>query len=93
MRSFGVSEGTLVQRKMQLRENTSPVIQAPLRTPLHCVNSLEDDLKELLEEDVVEGPLMEEEEGTWISNLVITYKKWDGKTKREDDRIQIRAIE
>ena len=34
---------------------------------------------------------MEEEEGTWISNLVITDKKWDGPEARTGDRIQIRA--
>ena len=50
--------------KIQLRENISPVIQPRRRIPLHYVKPLEDHLKELLEEDVIEGPLVEEEEGT-----------------------------
>ena len=59
--------------------------------PLHYVQPLEDHMRELLAEDVIEGPLEEEEEGTWISNLVITDKKWDESQKEEGDRIQIRA--
>ena len=52
---------------------------------------LNDHLKELLEEDVIEGPLLEEEEDTWISNLVITDKKWDAKSKQPGERVHIRA--
>ena len=53
---------------------------------------LEDNLAELLEQDVIEGPLQEEERGTWISNLVITTKAWDKeKDKRPGKRVQIRA--
>ena len=44
----------------------------------------------MIKEDVIEGPLSEEEEGLWISNLAITDKKWDG-TQEEGRRIQIRA--
>ena len=77
--------------KIQIREDISPVIQARRRIPLHYVKPLEDHLKELLEEDVIEGPLVEEEDGTWISNLVITDKKWDGEGKKAGDRVQIRA--
>ena len=77
--------------KIQIRENVVPVIQARRRIPLHYTKPLEDHLKELLEEDVIEGPLVEEEEGTWISNLVITGKRWDEAEKKEGDRVQIRA--
>jgi hypothetical protein len=53
---------------------------------------LEDNLAELLEQDVIEGPWQEEESGTWISNLVITTKAWDKeKDKRPGKRVQIRA--
>ena len=76
---------------IQLKENVKPVIQPARRIPLHYVKPLEDHLAELAKEDVVEGPLVEEEEGTWISNLVITDKKWDDGVKRAGDRIQIRA--
>ena len=40
---------------------------------------------------VVKGPQLEEEKGTWISNLVISGKKWDTEEKKADDRIQILA--
>ena len=42
-----------------------------------------------MENDVIEGPLTEEEEGSWISNLVITDKKWD--EGKPGERQQIRA--
>ena len=67
---------------IQLKENVTPVIQPARRIPLHYVKPLEDHLAELSKEDVVEGPLLEEEEGTWISNLVITDKKWDDGVKK-----------
>ena len=67
------------------------MVQPPRRIPLHYVEPLKDHLKELLEQDVIEGPLAEEEEGRWISNLVITDKKWDTGAKNPGDRVQIRA--
>ena len=82
---------TYPEFKIQVREDIQPVIQPRRRIPLHYVKPLEDHLAELLDEDVIEGPLVEEEEGTWISNLVITDKKWDGKEKQTGDRVQIRA--
>ena len=86
---IGKYEGPEV--KIRLKENVRPVIQPPRRIPLHYVQPLADHMKELIAEDVVEGPLTEEEEGTWISNLVITDKKWDEEKKKEGERIQIRA--
>jgi len=31
----------------------------------------------MLKEDIIEGPLETEEPGSYLSNLVITEKKWD----------------
>ena len=42
----------------------------------------------MIEQDVIQGPLSEEEEGSWVSNLVITDKKWDG-AQEEGQRTQI----
>ena len=42
-------------------------------------------------QDVIEGPLQEEEAGTWISNLMITEKKWDAGNKDNGERSHIRA--
>ena len=52
-----------------------PIIQPRRRIPLHCVDRLESEIKKMLDEDIIEGPLDEEEPGTFISNLVITDKK------------------
>ena len=76
--------------KIQVKEGISPVNQPPRRIPLQYVEPLKEHVAELVEADVVEGPLQEEEEGTWISNLVITEKKWD-KDRKEGERRQIRA--
>ena len=76
---------------IQIRDNVPPVKQPARRIPLHYVKPLEDHMKELIAEDVVEGPLEEEEEEIWISNLVLTAKKWDEGKKENADRIQIRA--
>ena len=40
---------------------------------------------------MVEGPLEVEEDGTWVSNLVLTAKKWDTMEKQPGDRIHIRG--
>ena len=64
-----------------------------MRIPLHYREPLEDHLVELLDRDMIEGPLQEEEGGTWISNLVITAKAWDKeKEKRPGERVKIRDI-
>ena len=79
--------------RIQMDERVKPIIQPPRKIPLHYVKPLEDHLEELLKEDVIEGPLQQEEPGTWISNLVITDKKWDKNrsNKKEGERTQIRA--
>ena len=75
--------------KIQMADNVKPVIQAPRRIPLHYLEPLKQHLQEMTDNDVIEGPLTEEEEGSWISNLVITDKKWD--EKKPGERQQIRA--
>ena len=79
--------------RIQMDERVKPIIQPPRKILLHYVKPLEDHLEELLKEDVIEGPLQQEEPGTWISNLVITDKKWDKNrsNKKEGERTQIRA--
>ena len=76
--------------RIHVDENAEPVIQPPRRIPIHYKQALEDHLDELLQEDVIEGPLKQEEPGTWISNLVITDKNWN-KERKPGDRIQIRG--
>ena len=61
--------------KIQVSKNAVPIIQPRRGNPLHYVDRLEKELKKMLDEDIIEGPLDEEEPGTFISNLVITDKK------------------
>ena len=61
--------------KIQMTDNVLPIIQPPRRIPLHYIQPLKDHLAEMIDQDVIEGPLAEEE-GSWISNLFITDKKW-----------------
>ena len=74
--------------KIQMTDNVLPIIQPPRRILLHYIQPLKEHLAEMIEQDVIEGPLSEEEEGSWISNLVITDKKWDG-AHEEGRRTQI----
>ena len=61
--------------KIQFQEDATPTIQPPRRIPLHYMSRLEEELKKMKSEDIIEGPLDIEEPGTFISNLVITDKK------------------
>ena len=63
---IGKYNGNPVQ--IQMAEGVPPVIQPNRRVPMHYVKPLKDHLDELLTEDVIEGPLKEEEQGSWISN-------------------------
>ena len=74
-----------------MEEGAKPVIQPLRRIPIHYRELLKEHLKEMLEQDVIEGPLQEEEAGTWISNLMITGKKWDAGDKDNGERRYIRA--
>ena len=68
--------------RIQIEKNAVPVIQPRRRIPLHYIDRLETELKEMVKQDIIEGPLDEEEKGTFISNLVITDKK-------DTDRIRV----
>ena len=57
--------------KIQVEEGATPVIQPPRRIPMHYREPLKEHLKEMLEQDVIEGPLQEEEAGIWISKAAV----------------------
>ena len=76
--------------EIQVEEGARPVVQPPRMIPLHYQEPLKKHIQELLEAGVIESPLQHEEEGTWVSNLVITGKKWDTEEKKSGDRVQIR---
>ena len=68
---------------MNIIKDVLPVIYPRRRIPLHYIDRLEVELEKMLKGDIVEGPLDQEEPGTFISNLVITDKR---------DTNQIRVI-
>ena len=74
----GIDKYYGAERINQIKENVSPVIQPARRIPFYYVKPLED---HIMMELIVEGPLEEEKNGTWISKLVtrsflvITRKK------------------
>ena len=73
-----------------MREDVSLVIQPVRKIPLHYIKPLDDHITELLQQDVIEGPLIKEEPGTWISNLVITDKAFDkGRPKTRGESVGI----
>ena len=63
--------------KIQVHSNATPVVQPSLRIPLHYMERLQSEIIKMSKDDIIEGPLEIEEPGTYISNLVITDKKWD----------------
>ena len=63
--------------KIQVHPNATPMIQPPRHIPLHYVERLQTEINKMSMDDIIEGPLEIEEPGTYISNLVITDKKWD----------------
>ena len=77
--------------QIQVKEGVRPLVQPPRRIPLHYQEPLKEHIQELLDVGVIKGPLQHEEGGTWVSNLVITGKKWDTKEKRKGKEVQIRA--
>ena len=52
-----------------------PVVQKQRPIPLGLWDKVEEHLKELLENDIIEGPLDSTEPHEWVSNAMITRKK------------------
>ena len=52
-----------------------PVVQKQRPIPLGLQDKVEEHLKELLENDIIEGPLDSSEPYEWVSNAMITRKK------------------
>ena len=60
-----------------LRPEARPYIQPPRPIPFHFQPQLKKYLEEMLANDIIEGPLQGPlEAGTYVSNIVITAKRW-----------------
>ena len=54
--------------RIQVKEGVKPIIQPARRILLHYRQPLKDHIEELIQEGAVEGPLEEEEEGTYFES-------------------------
>ena len=63
--------------KIHFHPNATPMIQPHRCISLHYVERIQNEINKMSKDDIIEGPLEIEEPGTYISNLVITNKKWD----------------
>ena len=59
---------------IQYDKDAVPEVQAPRKIPLHYLGPLKEELKLMVEDDIIKGPLSVEDEGSFISNLVV--KGW-----------------
>ena len=62
-----------------------PVVQKQRPMPLGLQDKVEEHLKELLENDIIEGPLDSTEPHEWVSNAMITPKKESGQIRLNVD--------
>ena len=79
---------------IQLKEDAIPVTQGKRPIPIQLREATLKKLQELKEHDLIEGPLPISECKGWVTNMVITKKKWDSDevrinidTKRMNDQL------
>ena len=65
---------------IQVKEGDRPVTQGKRR--IHLRKAILKKLKEMKEHDLIEGPLPARECKGWLSNMVVTKKKWDSEEVR-----------
>ena len=61
--------------KIHVKDDVTPVVQPARRIPLQYIDQTKIEIRKMLEEDIIEGPIDVEEPGTFISNPVITDRK------------------
>ena len=62
---------------IQVKEGARPVTQGKRPIPIHLRKATLKKLREMKEHDLIEGPLPARECKGWLSNMVVTKKKWD----------------
>ena len=67
---------------IQIRDDAEPVRQGRRQIPHQLKEAAQEKLRYMLENDLIEGPLLPEECKGWIHNLVVTKKSWDSKEVR-----------
>ena len=87
----GIGKANIPAIHIQTREGVRPVAQKQRTVAKHYLEPLKKHLDELLEADVIEGPLGSEHATGWVSNVVITAKKYDASGGKEEDKSKIRV--
>ena len=67
---------------IQLKEGAVPITQGKRPIPIQFREATLKKLQELKDNDLIEGPLPVSECTGWVTNMVITKKKWDEREVR-----------
>ena len=67
---------------IHMREGASPVVAPSRPIPFQYVEKLDTEIQQMLDDGVITGPLQTVPPDMYISNLVVTTKKWDPKKIR-----------
>ena len=78
----GIGRASVAPILIYTKANVKPRQQKQRSVALHFKERMSDHVKELVAEGVVDGPLESKDATGWISNPVITAKKWSEKKIR-----------
>eukprot|EP00112_Aurelia_sp_Birch-Aquarium-sp1_P016784 Seg383.5 transcript_id=Seg383.5/GoldUCD/mRNA.D3Y31 product="putative protein K02A2.6" protein_id=Seg383.5/GoldUCD/D3Y31 len=81
----GIGKFSDQQIKFNIDPTVKPVVQRERSVPLGYRHRLSEHLKELKENDVIEGPLDSTVPHDWVSNVIVTEKKTSGKIRMNVD--------
>ena len=73
----GIGKAKIEPIHIYTKKGREPVAQRQRPVARHYMEPLKKHLEELLQGDVIEGPLGSEHATGWVSNVVITGKAWD----------------
>ena len=88
MKSIGLNKNTVIGKfsdQFHMDPCVIPVVQKQRPIPSGLRDKVEEHLKELLENDIIEGPLDSTEPHEWVSNAMITRKKESGQIRLNVD--------
>ena len=77
----GIGKFSVQEIQFHIDPSVMPVVQKQRPIPLGLRDKVEEHLKELLENDIIEGPLDSTEPHEWVSNAMITLKKESGQIR------------
>ena len=85
----GIGRANIDPIHIHVKEGVQPVAQKQRPVAHHYMEPLKRHLDELLAADVIEGPLGSEHATGWVSNIVITAKKYSPDNKLSDIRMTL----